>query len=140
MLYVKRLTETAHLPKMATDGSAGYDLYADEDVTIPPHNSTTTVKTGIAVGIDPGKCGQIWPRSGMASKKEVTRDAGLIDSDYTGEVCVVMVNRSAFAYPVRRGDRIAQLMLTSAFRDTVVEVDSLNETDRGANGFGSTGS
>lgn len=139
MLHVKRLTETAKLPTLGSSGAAGFDLYADEDITIPPHNTTVTVKTGIAVAIDAGKCGQIWPRSGMAAKKEVSRDAGLIDPDYRGEIGVVLVNRSAFAYPVHRGDRIAQLVLTAAFTDSVVEVDDLNQTERGDGGFGSTG-
>lgn len=137
MLYVKRLTETAQLPKMATDGSAGYDLYADAEVTIPEFGRAV-VSTGIAVSIDPGKVGLIWPRSGLAVKG-VSTDAGVIDSDYRGCIGVVLTNATKHRYTVQRGDRIAQMIIQPAFRDTVVEVDSLNETDRGAGGFGSTG-
>ena len=139
MLYVQRLTATAKLPTLATDWSAGYDLYADENVTVPPHHGSILVKTGIAISIDPGKCGQIWPRSGMDVKSGVTRGAGLIDSDYRGEINVLLINRTAHAYPIQRGDRIAQMVLTTAFRDTVFEVDQLPPTSRGTSGFGSTG-
>lgn len=138
-LCVQRLTPTATLPTRAHSGDAGLDLYADEDLTIPPHNATATVSTGIAVAISPGWCGQVWPRSGMAANKEVSPDAGLIDSGYRGELRVVLVNRGAFAYPVHRGDRIAQLVLTVASDAAVLEVFNLFDTERGTTGFGDSG-
>ena len=139
MLKVKRLTDTAKLPTRATKGSAGYDLYADEDAVVPPNHGSVLISTGIAVEIDPGKCGQVWPRSGMDTKKHVTRGAGLIDSDYRGEIKVLLINRSSQNFSVLRGHRVAQLVLTVAFDDDVVEVDCLDETDRNAGGFGSSG-
>ena len=138
MLYVKKLTKTATLPKKATPGAAAYDLYADEDCTVPAF-SDYLVATGIAAAIDPGKCGQIWPRSGLDANYRITRGAGLIDSDYRGEIKVLLVNRSDTPFPIKRGERIGQLLLTVAFSDTVIEVLDLPKTLREAGGFGSTG-
>jgi dUTP pyrophosphatase len=132
------LTKTAKPPVRSTDGAAGFDLFADED-TFVPAKGQRLVETGIAVGIAPGKCGQVWPRSGMDSKAEVTRGAGLIDPDYRGPLRVLLINRSYVDYPIRREDRIAQLLITTAFAETVEIVDTLDETARGAGGFGSTG-
>lgn len=139
MILIKKLTDTAMLPTRATKGSAGFDLYADEDTVIPPNHGSALVRTGIAVEIDLGKCGQIWPRSGMDTKNHVTRGAGLIDSDYRGEVKVLLINRGSQPFPVRRGHRIAQMIVTVAFDDEVVEVDALNKTERDTGGFGSSG-
>lgn len=139
ILPVKRLTKTAVLPTRATDGSAGYDLYADEAVTIPPCHAQCLVSTGIAVAIPAGYCGQIWPRSGMDVNSRITRGAGLIDRDYRGELKVLLINRSATAYEIRRGDRIAQLVITAIATPDVVEFDELDDTARNAGGFGSTG-
>jgi dUTP pyrophosphatase len=138
-LHIKRLTETAKLPTRATDGSAGYDLYADEFVTLPSHHGQRLVSTGIAVAIPAGCCGQIWPRSGMDVKAQVTRGAGLIDWDYRGEVKVLLINRGAQHHGVRRGDRIGQLVILPILTPEVVEVDCLDGTARGDGGFGSSG-
>jgi dUTP pyrophosphatase len=138
VLKVVLLTKTAKPPVRSTDGAAGFDLFADED-TFVPAKGQRLVETGIAVGIAPGKCGQVWPRSGMDSKAEITRGAGLIDRDYTGPLMVLLINRSYVDYPIRREDRIAQLLITTAFAETVEIVDTLDETARGAGGFGSTG-
>jgi len=137
-LKVELLTKTAQPPVRATDGSAGFDLFADED-TIVPAKGQRLVSTGIAVGIAPGKCGQVWPRSGMDSKSEVTRGAGLIDPDYRGPLMVLLINRSDVDYPILRKDRIAQLLITTAFAETVEIVEKLDNTARGSGGFGSTG-
>ena len=136
-LHTQLLTDTATPPYRATVGAAGLDLYADENATIPAHGQAW-VKTGIAVAIDPGKCGLIWPRSGLAGQG-ITPDAGLIDWDYRGEVKVLLVNRTGFAFAVARGDRIAQLLIMPVYGDAVEIVDRLSETTRGTNGFGSTG-
>jgi deoxyuridine 5'-triphosphate nucleotidohydrolase len=137
-LKVELLTETAKPPVRATDGAAGFDLFADEDAIVPAKGQRL-VSTGIAVGIAPGKCGQVWPRSGMDSKSEVTRGAGLIDADYRGPLKVLLINRSDVDYPILRKDRIAQLLITTAFAETVEIVEKLDETARGSGGFGSTG-
>ena len=137
MLYVKRLTATAQLPKLGSTGAAGFDLYADETVTVPEF-SRMRVKTGIAVSIDPGKCGLIWPRSGLAAAG-ISTDAGVIDSDYRGEVVVILTNMTKHRYTAQQGERIAQMIIQPAFQDTVEECDELINSERAAGGFGSTG-
>ena len=136
-LYVKRLTQNAKLPLLATDGSAGFDLYADEDATIPA-TSRRTVKTGIAIDLDPDKAGLLWPRSGLA-RSGIDVKAGLIDPDYRGEILILLTNTTPEPYRVRKGDRIAQLIVVPAYRPNVIAVDEMADTARGANGFGHTG-
>lgn len=136
-LYLKRLTETARLPTRATEYAAGLDLYADETVTIPEYHRAW-VSTGIAIALNPYHVGQIWPRSGLAGHGLDT-SAGVVDSDYRGEVKVLLVNGSHERKTVRAGDRIAQLLIVPITRPELIEVDALPETERGANGFGSSG-
>lgn len=137
-LQVKLLTATAKPPTRAYEHDAGLDLYSDENVTIPPGQSRT-VRTGIAVSIDPYKVGQIWPRSGLDAKHDVTRGAGIVDAGYRDEVKVLLRNHSARHFGIVQGDRIAQLVLTPVCPDAVVVVDELPASDRGARGFGSSG-
>lgn len=136
-LYLQRLTKTAVRPTRATDGAAGLDLYADETVTVPEY-SRCWVSTGIAVAIAPGYCGQIWPRSGLAGHGLDT-SAGVVDSDYRGEVKVLLCNGTQRKIAVHQGQRIAQLLIVPAGIQNLVEVDALPATERGENGFGSTG-
>lgn len=136
-LYLQRLTETAKLPTRATEYAAGLDLYADETVTIPEYHRAW-VSTGIAIALNPYHVGQIWPRSGLAGHGLDT-SAGVLDSDYRGEVKVLLVNGSHERKTVHAGDRIAQLLIVPITRPELIEVDALPETERGANGFGSTG-
>ena len=136
-LYLKKLTETATTPIRATDGAAGLDLYADETITIPEYRRAW-VSTGIAVAVAPGYCGLVWPRSGLAGKGLDT-SAGVIDADYRGEVKVLLVNGSHERKTVHAGDRIAQLLIVPVGMPNVIEVDALPATERGENGFGSTG-
>lgn len=136
-LYLHRLTETAVLPTRATGDSAGLDLYADEDAVIPEY-SRTWVATGLALAIAPGYCGLIWPRSGLAGSGLDT-SAGCIDSDYRGEVKILLVNGTPHRRTVRKGERIAQLLVLPIGMPSLLEVDSLPETQRGLNGFGSSG-
>lgn len=136
-LYLQRLTETAKLPTRATEYAAGLDLYADETITIPEYHRAW-VSTGIAIALNPYHVGQIWPRSGLAGHGLDT-SAGVVDSDYRGEVKVLLVNGSHERKTVRAGDRIAQLLIVPITRPELIEVDALPATERGANGFGSTG-
>lgn len=136
-LFVKRLTPTALLPSRAHPQDAGLDLYADETVDIPEFNRAV-VRTGIAVSIPFGSVGLIWPRSGLARHGQST-DAGVVDSGYTGEIGVVMTNNTPHRYPVRAGDKIAQLLVQPVCLVEVQEVDALNPSERGSAGFGSTG-
>ena len=139
MLYVKRLTETAKQPLRATPGAAGYDLFCDEteSVVFGP-GDRALISTGIAIALDPYKVGLIWPRSGMAFKDGIDRLAGVIDSDYRGEVKVLLINHGDSLMIVHPGDRIAQLLIQPIYHDTLIDVAELPDTVRGAGGFGST--
>lgn len=134
--FVKRLTETARLPTRGTPGSAGLDLYADEDTFIAP-GQWRLISTGIAVAVPPHFAGLVWPRSGLACKG-ITTDAGVIDADYRGEVKVLLVNFSDSPWDISPGMRVGQLLIQPVFPH-ITEVDELPDTERGAGGFGSTG-
>lgn len=141
-LKVKKLDPRAKLPTYATDGSAGLDLYALEQIAWAGAEAAI-IRTGIAVEIPPGYEGQIRGRSGMAFKYGVyTPHIGTIDSDYRGEIKVLLQIGDAPEHAhmiVEAGDRIAQLIIAPVARVEVVEADELSETERGDGGFGSTG-
>ena len=141
-VMVKRLPHFAGLtlPAYATDGAAGMDVLAAEDVTLAP-NERWPVATGIAVAIPHGYEIQVRPRSGLALKHGigVPNTPGTIDSDYRGELKVILINHGQTPFEVRRGDRIAQLVLAPVVRASWLKVDELDETARGVGGFGSTG-
>jgi dUTP pyrophosphatase len=128
------------LPAYATDGAAGMDVVAAEDLTLAP-GARHAVATGFAVAIPPGYEIQVRPRSGLALKHGITclNTPGTIDSDYRGEVKVILANLGSEPFPIVRGDRIAQLVPAPVQRATLSEVASLDETTRGSGGFGSTG-
>jgi dUTP pyrophosphatase len=139
---VKRLPhgQGLDLPVYATDGAAGMDVVSAEDVTIAP-GARYAVATGLALAIPPGFEVQVRPRSGLALKHGITvpNTPGTIDSDYRGELKVILINLGAEAFEVRRGDRVAQLVLAPVTRATWQAVEELDETARGEGGFGSTG-
>ena len=141
-IAVQRLPhgEGLPLPRYATAGAAGMDVVAAEDVVIPP-TGRHAVATGFAIGIPDGYEVQVRPRSGLALKHGVTclNTPGTIDSDYRGEVKIILVNLGTEPFPVRRGERIAQLVAAPVLRAELLEVRALDETTRGAGGFGSTG-
>lgn len=142
-LKIKRLDERAQLPARATAGSAGMDLHAllDAPLTLAP-GERALVPTGIAIGLpSPETVGLVFARSGLAVKKGLTlsNGVGVIDSDYTGEVRVGLVNLGQEAYTVQPGERIAQLAVMPVCLPDLLEVEELDATDRGAGGFGSTG-
>lgn len=141
-LKFKRLEngEGLPLPRYATAGAAAMDICAAEDQIIWS-NTTIMVKTGFAVAIPEGYEVQVRPRSGLAAKYNITiaNTPGTIDSDYRGEICVLLHNLGDSVFEVARGDRIAQLVLAPVTQANVIEVDELDETERGAGGFGSTG-
>jgi dUTP pyrophosphatase len=127
----------AILPSYATDGSAGLDLHAIEEGVLAP-GGRARVKTGIAIQLPRGYEAQVRPRSGLSYVHGVAAVVGTVDSDYRGEVCVVLVNSSRDTYHYSRADRIAQLVVSPVARATLVQGD-LEETTRGTGGFGSTG-
>ena len=128
------------LPAYATAGAAGMDVVAAEELVLAP-GARHAVATGFAVAIPDGYEVQVRPRSGLALKHGVTclNTPGTIDSDYRGEVKVILANLGAEPFPIRRGDRIAQLVPAPVLRATLTEVETLDDTARGAGGFGSTG-
>jgi len=132
--------EPLPLPSYATDGSAGVDLRADANVTLAP-GERALVPTGIAVAIPRGFEGQVRPRSGLALREGVTclNSPGTIDSDYRGEVGVILANLGQRTVTLQRGDRIAQLVIARVERAELVESASLPATGRGEGGFGHTG-
>ena len=128
------------LPAYATAGAAGMDVVAAEDVELPP-GGRHAVATGFAMAIPEGYEVQVRPRSGLALKHGITclNTPGTIDSDYRGEVKVILANLGQESFRVVRGERIAQLVPAEVTRATLSEVDRLDDTERGAGGFGSTG-
>jgi dUTP pyrophosphatase len=130
------------LPARMTGSSAGFDLAAavDEPLTVKP-GEFTLVPTGLAVAIPGGYEGQIRPRSGLAFKHglSILNSPGTIDADYRGEVKVLVINHGHAAYSIKRGDRIAQLVIAVSPRVELREVAKLRETTRGEGGFGHTG-
>lgn len=141
-VLVKRLPhgEDLPLPAYATDGASGMDVVAAEDVDLAP-GARHAVATGLSIAIPHGYEIQVRPRSGLALKHGVTvpNTPGTIDSDYRGELKVIMINLGAETFSIRRGDRVAQLIIAPVTRGSWVEVSELDETARGDGGFGSTG-
>lgn len=141
-VLIKKLFKKVKIPKYETNGSAGLDLaaYVESDILINP-GETCIVPTGIALSIPKGFEMQIRPRSGLASKKKVTvlNTPGTIDSDYRGEVKVILINLGKDIFKVENGLRIAQMVLCPVISAKLEEVDILDDTERGKKGFGSTG-
>lgn len=139
---VKILREGAKLPTYGTLEAAGADLYAclEETVTISP-GETVFIPTGIALEVPKGCAGLIYARSSMGTKRGLApaNKVGVIDSDYRGEIKVVLLNHSQSAQTVEHGERIAQLLITPVFTPGFVQVEELDNTARGTGGFGSTG-
>ncbi len=128
------------LPHYATEGAAGMDVLSAEDITLAP-GARHAVATGLALAIPPGFEMQVRPRSGLALKHgiSVPNTPGTIDSDYRGELKIILINHGAEPFAIARGDRVAQLVLAPVVRAVWDEVAELDETGRGDGGFGSTG-
>jgi dUTP pyrophosphatase len=141
-VLVKRLAhgEGLDLPAYATDGAAGMDVLAAEDVELAP-GGRHAVATGLSVAIPAGFEIQVRPRSGLALKHGISMPnaPGTIDSDYRGELKIILINHGSDLFAIRRGDRIAQLVIAPVVRGSWLEVETLDETARGEGGFGSTG-
>ena len=124
--------------RSSTDGAAGYDLCASQDCIIPA-GGKGLVKTGLSISFPTGLYARIAPRSGLALKRFIDVGAGVVDSDYRGEVGVILFNHGEQDFEVKMGDRIAQLILEKIDTPPVEEVQGLEGTVRGSGGFGSTG-
>ena len=137
-LHFKRLHPEARLPTRGSARAAGLDLYAVEHLTIEP-GGRAAVRTGIAVAVPPGFYGRVAPRSGLAVRHGIDVLAGVIDSDYRGEILCALVNHGREPFEIEPGARIAQLVVEAIATPEPAWAEDLEETDRGAGGFGSTG-
>ncbi|MEG0371008.1 MAG: dUTP diphosphatase [Clostridium sp.] len=141
-LYIKRLQKDLPLPEYMTGGSAGLDLYsAVEKEVIIKKGEIKLIPTGIAISIEVGYEAQIRPRSGLAIKHGISlvNTPGTIDSDYRGEINLIMINFGENDFIIRRGDRIAQMVINKIETPFIIECETLDDTSRGTGGFGSTG-
>ena len=139
---IKKLSEGAVIPSYGTDFAAGADLYACADAPVEiGAGQTVMIKTGIAMELPEGYAGLIYARSGLATKKGLApaNKVGVVDSDYRGEIMVVLHNHSEIPQVIEPGERIAQMIITPYIRGMFNVVDALSDTERGAGGFGSTG-
>lgn len=141
-ILVKKLKDNVILPGYATTGSAGMDLRAciESPIVLNPLERRL-IPTGLSMALPEGCEGQIRPRSGLAIKHGVTviNSPGTLDKDFTGEICVILVNFSNEPFVINNGDRIAQIVISKYERCELEEVDELPSTERGSGGFGSTG-
>lgn len=138
VLKIKRIVPNAKMPSYANSNDAGMDLYASQTIVLSA-GKRVAVPTGIAVAIPSGYVGLIWDKSGIALKAGLKTLGGVIDSGYRGEIGVIIHNTSDVPYRIESGKKIAQMLIQPIVQKKIVEVDSLDETQRGVGGFGSTG-
>ena len=139
-IKIQKLSSDIKIPEYATEGSAGVDLMSRVNYNLKP-GERTLIPTGIKIAIPKNYEAQIRPRSGLALKHGIIlpNSPGTIDSDYRGEICVIILNTGNETFEIKSGDRIAQMIFTPIVKGIFQEVENLDETVRGENGFGSTG-
>jgi dUTP pyrophosphatase len=138
-INVKKLSDNATIPTKGTNLAAGYDLYAVEDAVVVC-GTRKLIKTNISMEITPGYYGRIAPRSGLAYKSGIDVLAGVIDSDYRGDIGVIIYNTdNNIDFTIKKGDRIAQIIFEACYTATLNNVENLDNTLRQSGGFGSTG-
>jgi len=137
-IQIKKLNPEAKMPKYSLEGDAGMDLYSVEDLVLC-HGEKASVKTGIAIKIPKGYVGLFWDKSGISHKFGIKTLGGVIDSNYTGEYIVGMINLGKKDYKIEKGQKIAQVLFQKVETPEIEEVTELEDTNRGASGFGSTG-
>ena len=137
---IKKLNSEVHIPAYQTKEAAGFDLHSIEDVTLNPRERKL-IGTGLAFAIEYGYEVQIRPRSGLAYKHGITvlNTPGTIDSDYRGEIKVLLINHGTEPFEIKKGERIAQAVVAPVVQANLIEVEELDSTERGSGGFGSTG-
>ncbi|XP_066541343.1 deoxyuridine 5'-triphosphate nucleotidohydrolase-like isoform X2 [Hoplias malabaricus] len=138
VLRFAKLSEHATTPSRGSSKAAGYDLYSAYDYSIASMDKVV-VKTDIQIAVPPGCYGRVAPRSGLAAKHFIDVGAGVVDEDYRGNLGVVLFNFSKETFEVKKGDRVAQLVCERICYPDLVELETLDETERGSGGFGSTG-
>ena len=137
-IRVMKLSESATIPTRGSEVAAGWDLYASQECVVPARGKAI-IATDIAIAVPVGYYGRVAPRSGMAWKKHTDIGAGVIDADYRGPVGVVMFNHADEDLQVELGDRVAQLVIEQISMAPLTQVESLDDTERGEGGYGSTG-
>ena len=135
----KMLSDTTLIPKRCSEGAAGYDIYADQSGIVYDSGRTLLISTGWAMEMPHGYYAEIRPRSGLAVKHGIDTMAGVIDSDYRGEVKVLLVNHGSKPFRFKAGDRIAQLIFRKHETPNIMLVSELSDSVRGVGGLGSTG-
>jgi dUTP pyrophosphatase len=138
MFQVKKIVSHAIIPKRATEGRAGLDISSSVDAIVPT-KKWLAVPTGISIAVPSFCYARIAPRSGLTLKHGIQVGAGVVDSDYTGEIKVILFNHGENDFIIKTGDRIAQLIFEKIVTNELQEVEELTHTDRGTGGFGSTG-
>lgn len=137
-IKIKRLETSAKLPTYASSGDAGMDLFSLEPIVIQP-GERVQVRTGIAMEIPHGYVGLIWDKSGLSHRHGLKTLGGVVDAGYRGEVLVGVINLGTEPIEFEAGHKVAQMLIQKVELTTIVEADSLSETERGEGGFGSTG-
>lgn len=138
VVRIKKLRDDAQIPLYKRPGDAAFDLFSAEDWTLVP-NEQHIFKIGIAMAIPEGHVGLIWDRSGMGAVHGIKTLGGVIDHTYRGEIGVGLINLTKGPYEVKKGDRIAQMLIQEVITAEIHEVEDLDETQRGLGGFGSSG-
>lgn len=138
VLRFRKVSDHAHTPTRGSEFAAGYDLFSSVDCVVKA-GGRTLVNTDIQIALPPGCYGRIAPRSGLCLKHGIDVGAGVVDQDYRGNIMVVLFNFGDQDFNVKKGDRIAQLICERIYTPALEECDNLDETKRGANGYGSTG-
>ncbi len=138
VLFIKKLSEKAILPKYANPYDAGMDLYSNKTITLQPQERKL-IPTGIAMAIPSGYVGLIWDKSGIATNHGLKTMAGVIDAGYRGEIKILIHNLSNQSYTIQAGTKIAQMLIQPVEQKKIIEVGDLDDTERGQGGFGSTG-
>jgi len=137
-IAIKKLDKDAKIPAYSHPGDAGMDLFSLGDFSIKP-GERLACPTGISIAIPKVYAGLIWDKSGIASKSGIKTMAGVIDSGYRGEIKIVLINLSPDVYNIKKGDKIAQMLIQKVENPEIIEMEELDETIRGEGGFGSTG-
>ena len=138
VVRIKKLRDDAHVPLYKRPGDAAFDLFSCEDWTLAPHEQHI-FQIGIAMAIQEGCVGLIWDRSGLGAKFGIKVLGGVIDHTYRGEIGVGLINLTKVPYEVKKGDRIAQMLIQQVYTADIQEVEDLDETVRGTGAFGSSG-
>ncbi|MEX0877620.1 MAG: dUTP diphosphatase [Candidatus Spechtbacterales bacterium] len=137
-IFVQKLDPSAKLPSYAHEGDAGMDLFSFEDAILLP-GEKILISTGIKIAIPSGYGGFVWDKSGIATKHHIKTMAGVIDSNYRGELKIALTNLGKESYNIKKGEKIAQLVVKPISRAQIKETEEFDETERGEEGFGSSG-